>query len=240
MKSNIINKILHLILILVLVITTFSCSNKTKDEPGSAQKSILNLEDNVNRRRVGVAYFSFNDDVKEVAEKFKEAMDAEIFEIEPVVPYKDSDMDYSDKNSRVYLEDEFDPFDSKRVVFDDEFDGFDAVPKETVAEDDNRKTLTELPRIRSNAASSCQIIVLGFPVWYENAPKVIYTFLKDLKNKIIIPFCTNDEMGMIDQYLSNFADPSVRVMSGKKFDKDVSVEEIKEWITILSADFDIK
>ena len=149
-------------------------------------------------------------------------------------------MNYDDKNSRIYLEDEFDPFDTKRVVFDDEFDGFDAVPKATVAEVDDRKKLNELPKIKSTGIGSCQIIVLGFPVWHENAPKVIYTFVKDLRNKIIIPFCTNGEMGMIDQYITNFVDDSVRVMSGKSFDKDVSIEEIKKWITIMSADFDIK
>ena len=81
---------------------------------------------------------------------------------------------------------------------------------------------------------------MGFPVWYENAPKVIYTFIKDLKNKIVIPFCTGTEMGMIDQYLTNFADESVRVMSGKGFNKDTSIEEIKDWVAMLSADFDVK
>lgn len=240
MKNRILRQILYSVLTIIFAVSIFSCTKEIKEEPGSEQKSILNLEENVNSRKVGVAYFSFNDDVKDVALKFKEVMDADVFEIEPVEPYKEEDMNYDDKNSRVYLEDEFDPFDSKRVVFDDEFDGFDAVPKATVAQVDNREKLKELPKIKPSGAGNCNIIILGFPVWYENAPKVIYSFLKGQKNKIIIPFCTNGDMGMIDQYLSNYVDPSVRVMSGKGFDKDVSIEELKKWITILSADFEIK
>ena len=81
-------------------------------------------------------------------------------------------------------------------------------------------------------------VYIGFPIWYENAPKVIYTFMQKLKNKVVVPFCTGSEMGQVDQYLSNITDYSVQVMSGRKFDKSVSVEEIKDWVTILSADFD--
>ena len=80
----------------------------------------------------------------------------------------------------------------------------------------------------------------NFSECYENAPKVIYTFLKDLKNTTVIPFCTGGEIGMIDQYLSNFVDKSVRVMSGKRFDKSVGVEDVKKWVEQMSADFDIK
>ena len=240
MKHRVLKEILYLFFAVTLVLVTLISCAKNEKENSTNEKSIFNLEENMNKKRVGVAYFSFDDDVKDVALKFKEVMDADIFEIEPVEPYKETDMNYDDKNSRIYLEDEFDPFNSTSVVFDDEFDGFDAIPKETENQVDNREKLTELPRIKRNGANNCQIIILGFPVWYENAPKVIYSFLKGMKNKIIIPFCTNGDMGMIDQYLSNYVDSSVRVMSGKGFDKDVSLEELKKWITILSADFDLK
>ena len=103
-----------------------------------------------------------------------------------------------------------------------------------------KKKITELPKIKSNKANNYPIVVVGFPVWYENAPKVIYTFMQELKNKVVIPFCTGAEMGQIDQYLTNITDDSVQVMSGKAFDKSTSVDEIKDCVTMLSADFGIK
>ena len=39
------------------------------------------------------------------------------------------------------------------------------------------------------------VIYLGFPIWYRSYPRIIASFLDkyDFSNKIIIPFCTNDE-----------------------------------------------
>ena len=45
--------------------------------------------------------------------------------------------------------------------------------------------------------SSYDVIYLGFPNWYRSFPRIIGTFLDavDLKNKIVKPFCTNEEGG---------------------------------------------
>ena len=236
-------KVLVFVLMIAMTLTSISCGKKnvSKNEVESEQKDLFNLEENIDNRKAVVVYFSVNDETKDVAEKFKEALDADIIEIVPKVEYTEEDLDFDDINSRVYLEDEFNPFDGGKVFPEDDYNP-DAVPvvateAEVVVE---RKKVTELPDINSIDVRKYQIIVVGFPVWYENAPKVIYTFVKDLKNKIVIPFCTGAEMGMIDQYLTNFTDESVRMMSGKEFDGSVSVEDIKDWVTILSADFDVK
>lgn len=243
MKYRVIKHILYLVLTVVLAFTVFACGkNRNADQLLKSTQELFNLNENINKRKVAVIYFSLNDDTKDVAEKFKEALDADLVEIVPKTAYTEEDLDYNNPDSRVRLEAEFNPFGEENVLPEDDY-----IPEEdliylnaTRSQVEKKKTITELPEIEKIDSNAYQIIVLGFPVWYEDAPKVIYTFIKDLKNKIIVPFCTGGEMEMIDQYLSNFADISVRVMSGKRLDKDVSVDELKKWVTTLSADFDVK
>ena len=242
MECRFVKQILCLTLTLALVAMTFSCSKKQDDNQVlKSTQELFDLEENMDNRKVAVVYFSMNDDVKDVAGKFSEALDGEMFEIVPKIAYTEEDLDYENPDSRVRLEAEYNPFGEENVLPEDDY-----IPEDdliylnaTRSQAVKKKTITELPEIEKVDVDKYPIIVLGFPVWYENAPKVVYTFIKDLKNKVVVPYCTGDDMGMIDQYLSNFTDLSVRVMSGKRFDKDVSVDEIKKWVTALSADFDM-
>ena len=238
-KNGILKKIISIVLLMAFALSMLSC-DKNKGAKQAETKSILNLEENLKNKNVAVVYFSLNDDTKDVAETFKEALDADILEILPEVEYSEDDLDYSNVNSRIYLEDEFNPFEETVIRADEEYETSYGIVIPTKSEVEKKKYLTELPKINSIDVKDYKILVVGFPVWYENAPKVIYTFLKDLKNTTVIPFCTGGEIGMIDQYLSNFVDKSVRVMSGKRFDKSVGVEDVKKWVEQMSADFDIK
>ena len=240
MKSSIIKKIFSLALLLIFATIIISCSKNKKDAAISDDaKDLYNLEQNVNNRKLAVAYFSVNDDVKEIADKFAEALDADTLEIVPELSYTDEDLDFDNDNSRVKLEDEFNPLDRSIYIEDEEFETSEGIVLATKSKIEEKKRITELPKIKSNNANNYSILVVGFPIWYENAPKVIYTFMQGLKNKVVIPFCTGAPMGQIDQYLTNITDDSVQVMSGREFDKSVSVDEIKDWVTMLSADFDI-
>ncbi len=42
------------------------------------------------------------------------------------------------------------------------------------------------------------IVFLGYPIWWAEAPKIIYTFLEsyDFEGKTIIPFCTSGGSGV--------------------------------------------
>ena len=51
-----------------------------------------------------VAYFSANGTTKRVAEMVAEAADADLYEIEPTVPYTKADLNWMDKNSRSSIE----------------------------------------------------------------------------------------------------------------------------------------
>ena len=51
------------------------------------------------------------------------------------------------------------------------------------------------PAISGNVKNMAdyEVIFLGYPIWWEEAPKIIYTFLEsyDFSGKTIIPFCTS-------------------------------------------------
>ena len=54
--------------------------------------------------KILVAYFSASGVTKSVAEKMAEKIGADIYEIKPVKPYTDADLNWMDKNSRRTLE----------------------------------------------------------------------------------------------------------------------------------------
>ncbi len=51
-----------------------------------------------------VAYFSATGTTKETAENLSKALECDIYEIKPSVPYTDSDLNWTDKNSRSSIE----------------------------------------------------------------------------------------------------------------------------------------
>ena len=214
-----------------------SCGGKAGRNSNNIKDVVLDYEENVKHKKVVVAYFSANDDVKVVAEKLSSLLESDIVRIEPQVEYTDEDLDFTNPNSRVNLEDEIDLFEEIRETMVEDHETSEGIILDE-EETEAYKEPAPMPQIMSNNAKNYDIIVLGFPVWIDNAPKVIYSFIKDLKNKTIVPFCTNGDMGMIDQFLSNYANDSVRVMSGISLIDGQNGDEIMEWFNRISADFD--
>lgn len=214
MKMNLVlKKIISVVLVIVCAFTLFACaSSESKENETEKFEDILDLNTNIGRKKMAVVYFSYNDDVKTVAEKIAEEFIVDMYEIEAVEPYTEEDFDKDNPESRFLIEDAIDIYDPQ----------------------------AKLPEIKNINVKNYDLIVLGFPVWIDNAPKAVYTFIKGLKNKIIAPFSVGGDMGEIDQYLMNFGDPSLRIMTGRSFEKDSSIDEIKEWLTWISSDFDLK
>lgn len=76
------------------------------------------------------------------------------------------------------------------------------------------------------------IILLGYPIWHGEAPRIINTFIEsfDFSNKTIIPYCTShsSSFGSSDTYLKESANQA-NWIEGKRFSPDITKREIEEW-----------
>ena len=77
-----------------------------------------------------------------------------------------------------------------------------------------------------------QTILLGYPIWWGQAPKIIYTFLEsvDLSGKTIIPFCTSvsSGIGSSDTNLHALTDDTVTWLPATRHNRETT-EEIRSW-----------
>lgn len=110
--------------------------------------------------RILVTYFSWSGSTKALAEEIQRQTHADIYRIEPLVPYTD---DYQTLAYEI----------SNRE-------------KEENARPALKDTLTTL--------NDYDIIFVGCPVWWFDAPMIIHSFLEcsayDFSGKTIVPFCT--------------------------------------------------
>lgn len=81
-------------------------------------------------------------------------------------------------------------------------------------------------------ADKYDAILLGYPIWWGKAPRIILTFLEeyDFSEKKIIPFCTSGSSsinGSIDEIKA--AEPNATILKGKRFEANESENEIGDW-----------
>lgn len=81
--------------------------------------------------------------------------------------------------------------------------------------------------------SSYETIFLGYPIWWGQAPKILYTFVEsyDFSNKTIIPFCTSASSS-IGSSATNLAKSASTAnwLEGKRFSSDAKESEITNWV----------
>ena len=80
------------------------------------------------------------------------------------------------------------------------------------------------------------VIFLGYPIWWGQAPKIIYTFLEsyDLSGKTIVPFCTSGSSG-IGSSATNLHTlaSSATWMDGQRFSGGASRSTVETWVNSL-------
>jgi flavodoxin len=78
------------------------------------------------------------------------------------------------------------------------------------------------------------IVFLGYPIWWGQAPKIIYTFLEsyDFSGKTIVPFCTSGSspIGSSAANLHKLCSDNTTWLSGSRFAGNTSRSSVVTWI----------
>lgn len=154
-----------------------------------------------------VVYFSATGNTERVAEVIADTTGGELFELEPVDPYTDEDLNYNDDNSRVSQEYADESLRNVELVADTVDDWQDV-----------------------------ERIYIGYPVWWGIAAWPVNTFVEanDFTGKTVIPFCTSASSGLGDsgELLAELAGTG-DWQEGMRFSSGVSDEDVAVWVESL-------
>ena len=149
-----------------------------------------------------IAYFSASGITKKVAQNLASAINADIYEIKPLVPYTDADLNWMDKNARSTVE--MKDWNSRPEIKDDD------------AHIENYDT----------------IFVGFPVWWYIAPTIINTFLEKyDFSNKRIILFATSGGSGFgrtVENIKPSVSD-STEIIEGKILNHNPSVEELKKW-----------
>ena len=154
-----------------------------------------------------VVYYSASGNTKTVAGYIADTTNGELFELVPVEPYSNADLDWTDKNSRVTYE-------------HDNPDARDVELVETTVSD----------------WDSYDTIFIGYPIWWGIAAWPVDGFIKanDFTGKTVIPFCTSSSSGLGEsgELLAEEAGTG-NWLEGERFSSRPSAETVQAWIESL-------
>ena len=126
-------------------------------------------------------------------------------------------------------------------------DLYEIVPAEPYSDDDLNYNVSDCranqeqndpaarPAIDGSVGSmeDYEVIFLGYPIWWGEAPQIISTFLEsyDFTGKTIVPFCTSASSGMggSAEHLAALA-ADATWLEGTRFDPGASQEEVAAWV----------
>lgn len=82
--------------------------------------------------------------------------------------------------------------------------------------------------------SQYDTVLLGYPIWHGQAPRIISTFLEsyDFSGKTMVPFCTShsSEVGSSAENLHELCSDTVDWIEGTRFASSASQDEIASWL----------
>ena len=154
--------------------------------------------------RTLVVYYSATGNTEAVANYIAQATGGDLFELEPVDPYTDEDLNWTDENSRVVYEHDNEDARDVELVADtvDNWDEYDTV-------------------------------FIGYPIWWGIAAWPVDTFVEanDFTGKTVIPFCTSSssDLGESGQLLAEMAGTG-DWQEGVRFRSGVDEADVQEWV----------
>lgn len=152
--------------------------------------------------KVLVAYFSFTGNTKTVASSLVTLTGGTLYLIDPETPYGNENSNYYDENTRAYKE-QYGPASVRPSI---------------------KKGLEN--------AGDYDIVLLGFPIWYGKAPRVVFSFLDaySFKGKTIIPFITSGSTGIssaASELKSTY--PEITWKTGDRLNGKTT-DQLKSWL----------
>lgn len=204
-------KVITLIISLFLVLGLSGCSNNLQDESSNSSTN-ENKTENTNTTTTDsktlVVYYSATGNTEEAANLIAQETNGDLFELEPVEPYSDDDLNWSDENSRVVYE--HDNEDARNI---------------------------ELVSTTVENWDEYDRVFIGYPLWWQIAAWPVNSFVEnnDFTGKTVIPFCTSssDGIGESGQLLADMAGTG-NWLEGRRFSSSVSQDDIQEWIASLN------
>lgn len=154
-----------------------------------------------------MVYYSATGNTEAVAGYIAEATGGDLFKLEPVEPYTDADLNWTDENSRVTQEHEDESLRDVELVADtvDNWDSYDTV-------------------------------FIGYPIWWGIAAWPVDGFVEanDFTGKTVIPFCTSSSsgLGQSGELLAELAGTG-DWQEGQRFRSSASQEDVTEWVDSL-------
>ena len=151
-----------------------------------------------------VVYYSATGNTEGVANTIADITGGDLFELEPVEPYTDEDLNYSDENSRVSREHE-----------------------------DESLQNVELTSTTVDNWDSYDTVFIGYPIWWGEAAWPVDSFVEnnDFTGKTVIPFATSASSGIGEsgQLLADLAGTG-DWQEGQRFSSSADEADVQEWI----------
>lgn len=151
-----------------------------------------------------VVYYSATGNTESVAETIAAATGADLFEIIPVEPYTDDDLNWNNSDSRVVKE----------------------------HEDESLQDQVELTATTVENWENYDIVFFGYPIWWGNAAWPVNQFVQnnDFTGKTVIPFCTSASsgIGQSGENLANMAGTG-EWQEGMRFASRPDETEVTDW-----------
>ena len=145
-------------------------SEVSSEAPSSSEvSSQVQAGETASGSSVLVVYYSATGNTEQVAQYIADSTGGDLFEIQPVEPYTDDDLNWTDDNSRVSQEHADESLRDVELVADtvDNWDQYDTV-------------------------------FIGYPIWWGITAWPVDGFVEanDFSGKTVIPFCTSSSSGL--------------------------------------------
>lgn len=180
-----------------------SASESSSEAPSSSEVS-SQAQDTGSGSSVLVVYYSATGNTAQAAQYIADTTGGDLFEIQPVEPYTDDDLNWTDDNSRVSQEHADESLRDVELVVDtvDNWEQYDTV-------------------------------FIGYPIWWGIAAWPVDGFVEanDFSGKTVIPFCTSTSsgLGQSGQLLADMAGTG-DWQEGMRFRSGASAEDVQAWI----------